>query len=57
MNVKLSDLRRLSVINVGLEWFADELEKQGVKVVHVKWAPPIALKGDILSILKKIEGE
>lgn len=55
--MKLSDLKELIVINIGLEWFADELKRQGVQTAHVKWAPPTALKSDILSILKKIEGE
>ncbi|MGE4563087.1 MAG: hypothetical protein AAEC10_09135 [Rhodospirillales bacterium] len=30
----------LSVINAGLERFAQDLEQQGVNVVHVDWAPP-----------------
>lgn len=30
----------LSVINVGLEGFARDLEAQGVPVVHVDWSPP-----------------
>ncbi|MEM3366149.1 MAG: hypothetical protein QXQ64_06970 [Candidatus Bathyarchaeia archaeon] len=54
--MKLVDLRTISVINIGLEWFAEELKKQGVRVTHIKWVPPTALKSDILSILRKIEG-
>lgn len=54
--MKLTDFKNLSIINVGLEWFADELKKQEVKVLHVKWAPPVTIREDILSILKKIEG-
>jgi FdrA protein len=30
----------LNVINVGLEAFARDLERQGVAVVHVDWRPP-----------------
>ena len=30
----------LRVINLGLEVFAEELEAEGVTVVHVDWRPP-----------------
>jgi hypothetical protein len=30
----------LRVINLGLELFAQELEAEGVTVVHVDWRPP-----------------
>jgi FdrA protein len=32
--------RPLAVINVGLEVFAQELEADGVPVVHLDWRPP-----------------
>lgn len=30
----------LRVINLGLELFAEALEADGVRVVHVEWRPP-----------------
>ena len=30
----------LRVINIGLELFAQELEADGVTVIHVDWRPP-----------------
>jgi FdrA protein len=30
----------LRVINIGLEVFAQELEADGVTVIHVDWRPP-----------------
>jgi FdrA protein len=32
--------RPLAVINVGLEVFAQDLEADGVPVVHLDWRPP-----------------
>ena len=39
---RLADLfqEQLRVINVGLESFAQELERLGVPMVHVAWSPP-----------------
>ena len=39
---RLADLfqEQLRIINVGLESFAQELERLGVPVVHVAWSPP-----------------
>ena len=34
--------RPLQVISLGLEIFAEELERDGVTVVHVDWRPPVA---------------
>jgi hypothetical protein len=32
--------QEIRVINLGLESFAQELERLGVPVVHVQWSPP-----------------
>lgn len=32
----------LNIVNVGLRFFAESLEAQGVPVVHVDWRPPLA---------------
>ncbi|MBT3756902.1 MAG: fdrA domain protein, partial [Candidatus Cloacimonetes bacterium] len=36
---KLFD-KKIEVVNVGLDSFKDDLEKQGEKVVNVDWTPP-----------------
>jgi hypothetical protein len=36
----------LKVINIGLESFAWDLDKQGVKVVHLDWRPPLEVPSD-----------
>lgn len=46
--------KELKVINVGVELFAEELRKQGVKVVQVDFKPPRKLDEDIEEILSKI---
>ncbi len=39
---RLADLfqEELRIINVGLESFAQELERLGIPVIHVQWSPP-----------------
>ena len=37
--------RPLRVINLGLEVFAQELEAEGVTVLHVDWQPPAGEAG------------
>ena len=46
--------KELKVINVGVELFAEELRKQGVKFIHVDFKPPRKLDEDIEEILSKI---
>ena len=45
--------RPLRVINLGLEVFAQELEADGVTVLHVDWQPPAGEAGgaDLLALL------
>lgn len=44
----------LTVVNIGLEGFADELKQQGVAVVHVDWAPPAGGDAKLASLLSKL---
>ena len=39
---KIDDLlkSKLSIVNIGLESFADSIKKQGTDVQHVDWKPP-----------------
>ncbi len=48
--------KELKVINIGIEMFADDLEKQNVDVTHVDWRPPAEGDLDILKLLEKLEG-
>ncbi len=45
--------KELIVINIGLEVFAQSLEEQGVKVVHVDWSPPAGGDTEIIRLLDK----
>lgn len=46
----------LRVVNVGLELFAEQVEAQGVPVVHVEWRPP-AGGADIAALLAQLEDD
>lgn len=53
---KISELLEsdLSVINVGLDGFADDLRSQGVDVVHVHWVPPAGGNPSLAALLAKL---
>ena len=44
----------LKVINVGLEVFAQDLERQGIAVVHVDWQPPAGGDPKLADLLSKL---
>ena len=44
----------IQAINIGVEDFADNLESQGVDVVHVSWTPPAGGDLEIIAILDQI---
>jgi hypothetical protein len=46
----------VSVINVGLQGFADDLAGQGVPVVHVQWQPPAGGDPVLAALLAKLGG-
>lgn len=46
--------KELKVINVGSAHFFEELRRQGVKVIHVNWQPPVQLEEDLQRILKEV---
>jgi hypothetical protein len=48
--------RRPTVINVGLERFADDLARQGFAVQHVHWSPPAGGDARLAELLAKLEG-
>ncbi len=46
--------RPLKVINVGLEAFAQDLERQGTAVVRVDWRPPAGGDPKLADLLSKL---
>ena len=44
----------LVAINLGVEDFAESLEIQGARVVHVNWSPPAGGDPEIIAILEKL---
>lgn len=46
---------KLKVINIGIKVFADDLYRQQVEIVHVKWRPPAGGETEIVDILKRLE--
>jgi hypothetical protein len=49
--------KALKVINIGIKTFAEDLERQGVEVVHVDWKPPAEGDLEILSLLDRLDGD
>lgn len=45
----------LSVVNIGLEIFAEALSAEGVEVIHVDWRPPTGGDPRLTSILTALE--
>jgi FdrA protein len=46
--------RKLKVINLGIEIFADDLKRQSVEVVSVDWQPPAGGDEELLRLLEKL---
>ena len=44
------------VVNVGLEGFAQDLERCGTAVLHVDWSPPARGDTKIADLLSKLGG-
>lgn len=44
-----------SVISLGVDAFADELESQGVAVARVDWRPPSDVAADAYRLLPDVE--
>lgn len=44
----------ISVINVGLERFAEDLEQQGVATLQVDWQPPAGGDAVLADLLSKL---
>ena len=46
--------KEIKVINMGLESFANDLNAQNIKVVHVDWRPPAGGNKKMASLLAKL---
>ena len=46
--------RKLKAINLGLPSFAEDLQEQGVEVIHVDWRPPAGGDEEMLRLLEKL---
>ena len=44
----------VTVINVGLERFAEELRVNGATVTHVQWSPPAGGNARLAALLSKL---
>ena len=53
---KISELfnQDLVVINIGLESFAENLKKEGVRVLKLNWKPPAGGDKKLASLLKRL---
>ncbi len=56
MESRLDELleRAPIVINLGVRDFAETLETQGVRVIHVDWSPPAGGDQEMMSLLDKL---
>ncbi len=44
----------LVAINMGLEFFADNLKKEGVRAIQVNWKPPAGGNARMVALLAKL---
>lgn len=44
-----------TVINVGLEAFAETLEREGVAVVSLDWHPPAGGNSEMIRLLERVQ--
>jgi len=44
----------LVVVNIGLTDFAESLQAQGVKTVHVTWTPPAGGDPELIDLLDQL---
>jgi hypothetical protein len=46
----------LTIINVGLEGFAEDMAAEGAAVIHLDWAPPAGGNVRLAELLSKLGG-
>ncbi|MBE09945.1 MAG: fdrA domain protein [Rhodospirillaceae bacterium] len=47
-------LDSLKIVNIGLESFSQDLQKQDVSVIHVDWSPPAGGNVELANLLSKL---
>ena len=47
----------LSVVNIGLEGFAEDLREEGIEVVQVDWRPPTGGNSRLTALLANLDDE
>ena len=55
MSLKRLLKKKLVVVNVGAEVFAESLKKQGVKTINVAWKPPAGGDKELAKLLEKVK--
>ena len=55
MKEETPPLLQLSVINIGLERFAEDLRKDGVPVIQMDWRPPAGGDRKLIALLDSLE--
>jgi hypothetical protein len=45
------------VVNIGLEMFAEDLQAEGVEVIHVDWRPPSGGNDRLTALLASVEDD
>lgn len=45
----------LTVVNLGLDTFAEALRREGVRVLQTNWRPPAGGNKRLIELLKKLE--
>ena len=51
---EMNMLEEIVVVNIGLDFFREELEKQDCRVVNINWQPPQSIGDGALDFLKKL---
>ncbi|KXS45280.1 MULTISPECIES: fdrA domain protein [unclassified Candidatus Frackibacter] len=56
MEEKILELfgKKLKVINIGLESFAESLKEEGVDVIQMDWEPPAGGDAELASLLDSL---
>ncbi len=54
MKDKNCKCKKLKVVNLGLQTFAESLRRQGVKVAQINWRPPVKLDKEMKDLLDSL---
>lgn len=59
MSEKIHQLfsQKISVLNIGIKWFSDNVNLKGAKAIQLEWKPPASGNIDLINILKSLYNE